>query len=166
MRKQVISTYTFTKTYAMTGWRIGYLHADKELMPQIKKAHIPLAICAPVISQYAALAAMKASQDCVQEFKEHYLERRNLMCERLDGLKDLFDYQKPGGSYLMFPRIKDEQGADSLSFCKKLLQEAKVSTTPGIAFGPTGESHLRLSFCVDAETIELAFDRMEKYLRR
>jgi aminotransferase len=86
MRQNVISCYTFTKTYAMTGWRIGYLHADEEIVPQINKAHIPLAICAPVVSQYAALAALQGPQDCVVRFREHYLSARNLMCERLEHL--------------------------------------------------------------------------------
>jgi len=166
MRKNVVSCYTFTKTYAMTGWRIGYLHADEELIPQIAKAHIPFAICAPVVSQYAALAALRGSQDCVAKFREHYLSTRNLMCKRLDRLNSVFEYQKPGGSYLMFPKILDKKGRDdSATFCKELLKEAKVSTTPGIAFGPTGEGHLRLSFCVSEEEINKAFDRMEAYFK-
>jgi aminotransferase len=162
-KKNVISCFTFTKTYAMTGWRIGYLHADQETVKQITKAHIPFAICAPTVSQYAALAALKGPQDCVATFASHYLAARNLMCERLDNLKDVFSYHKPEGSYLMFPRILMEEGRDSIAFCTRLLREAKVSTTPGIAFGPTGESHLRLSFCVPADTIDRAFDRMEAY---
>ncbi len=165
MKKNVVSCFTFTKTYAMTGWRIGYLHAAEELIPQIGKAHIPLAICAPVVSQYAALAALQGSQDCVVKFGEHYLATRNLMCERLDKLNSVFEYKKPGGSYLMFPKIIAEEGKDSATFCKKLLREAKVSTTPGIAFGPTGESHLRLSFCVPDDMINKAFDRMEAYFK-
>jgi aminotransferase len=165
MKKNVISCYTFTKTYAMTGWRVAYLHADRELIPQIMKVHIPLAICAPVVSQYAAIAALRGPQDCVEDFREHYLSMRNIMCERLDRLGSVFEYQKPGGSYLMFPKILLEDGRDSTSFCKRLLREAKVSTTPGIAFGPTGQSHLRLSFCVPEETINEAFDRMEAYFR-
>jgi aminotransferase len=165
MRKNVVSCYTFTKTYAMTGWRIGYLHADEELIPQITKAHIPFAICAPVVSQFAALAALKGPQDCVVEFRSHYLSTRNLMCERLDRLDSVFEYKKPNGSYLMFPQILLKEGRDSTIFCKRLLREAKVSTTPGIAFGPTGEGHLRLSFCVSEEEINKAFDRMETYFR-
>ena len=165
MKERVISCYTFTKTYAMTGWRIGYLHADEELIPHITKTHIPLTICAPVVSQYAALAALKGSQECVKEFKNHYLSARNLMCKRLDNLENVFRYVKPNGSYLMFPKIIVEEGKDSTSFCKKMLKEAKVSTTPGIAFGPTGESHLRLSFCVPDKEINKAFDRMEKYFK-
>jgi len=163
MKKHVISCFTFTKTYAMTGWRIGYLHADEELVPQIGKAHIPCAICAPVVSQYAALAALEGSQTCVEEFRAHYESARDLMCKRLDDLNTVFSYQKPSGSYLMFPHILVSEGKDSARFCKKLLQEAKVSTTPGVAFGPTGESHLRLSFCVPHDTINKAFDRMEQY---
>ncbi|MGD9142077.1 MAG: aminotransferase class I/II-fold pyridoxal phosphate-dependent enzyme, partial [bacterium] len=163
MRKKVISCYTFTKTYAMTGWRIGYLHAAAEMVPHIGKAHIPFAICAPVVSQYAALAALKGPQDCVAGFRDHYLKTRNLMCERLDGLNSVFSYHRPEGSYLMFPRILPDEGKDSTAFCKKLLREARVSTTPGIAFGPTGQQHLRMSFCVPEDEINKAFDRMEVY---
>ncbi|MCK4462296.1 MAG: aminotransferase class I/II-fold pyridoxal phosphate-dependent enzyme, partial [candidate division Zixibacteria bacterium] len=161
MKGHVISCYTFTKTYAMTGWRIGYLHADESLIPQITKAHIPFAICAPVVSQYAALAALEGPQDCVSEFRAHYLTARNLMCERLDDLDSVFAYYKPDGSYLMFPKILLEEGKDSMAFCKNLLKNGKVSTTPGIAFGPTGESHLRLSFCVPLDEINKAFDRIK-----
>jgi aminotransferase len=163
MKKNAISVFTFTKTYAMTGWRIGYLHAHEEIIPQITKVHIPFSICAPVVSQYAALAALKGTQDCVTEFRNHYLSMRNLMCKRLDRLDRIFTYQKPGGSYLMFPRILVEEGGDSTAFCKHLLQKARVSATPGIAFGPTGQNHLRLSFCVPQEMIDKAFDRMETY---
>ncbi len=165
MRKHAVSCFTFTKTYAMTGWRIGYLHTDEELIPQISKAHIPFAICAPTVSQYAALAALEGPQDCVEAFRSHYLATRNTMCERLDRLNTAFSYTKPGGSYLMFPKILLEEGKDSITFCKNLLQKARVSTTPGIAFGPTGEEHLRLSFCVPEAEIHKAFDRMENYFK-
>ena len=165
MKENAISTYTFTKTYAMTGWRIGYLHTHEEMIPQITKAHIPFSICAPVVSQYAALAALQGAQDCIAEFRNHYLAARNLMCERLDRLDHVFEYHKPDGSYLMFPKIIMEEGFDSTAFCKRLLREARVSATPGIAFGPTGQGHLRLSFCVPEEMINKAFDRMEKYFK-
>jgi aminotransferase len=163
MRRNVISCYTFTKTYAMTGWRVGYLHAHEAVIPQIKKAHIPFAICAPVVSQYAALAALEGPQDCVDRFRDHYRAARDLMCQRLDRLDSVFAYQKPHGSYLMFPKILLDEGQDSTAFCKRLLKEGGVSTTPGIAFGPTGQGHLRMSFCVPEEEINKAFDRMESY---
>ena len=161
MKERVISSFTFTKSYAMTGWRIGYVHASKELIAQVKKAHIPFAICAPVVSQYAALGALRNSQECINDFQQHYTTTRNLMCKRLDELGHIFEYQRPKGSYLMFPKIKIEQGKDSLSFAKRLLKEARVSTTPGIAF--RGESHLRMSFCVSEKTIDKAFDRLKDF---
>ena len=161
IKDQVISTFTFTKTYAMTGWRIGYVHASKEWIAQIKKAHIPLAICAPVVSQYAALEALRGPQDCIDEFHSHYLKTRNLMCSRLDELDHVFTYQIPKGSYLMFPKMIREQDQDSRTFAIDLLQKAHVSTTPGIAF--KGEGHVRMSFCVSEEEINKAFDRMKEY---
>jgi aminotransferase len=161
MEERVISAFTFTKTYAMTGWRVGYVHAPQGLISQIKKAHIPFAICAPVISQYAVLGALRGSQECVNAFRTHYKNARDLMCSRLDRLGRVFKYQTPKGSYLMFPAVTLSEGGDSLTFAKRLLKEAHVSTTPGVAF--KGESHLRMSFCVPEETINKAFDRMEDY---
>ena len=163
MKNNVISCFTFTKTYAMTGWRVGYLYASKNLIPQIRKAHIPFAICAPAVSQCAALAALRGSQKCVAQFRKRYFKARNLMCDRLDRLNSIFAYQRTSGSYLMFPKILIPEGKDSATFCKRLLKQAKVSTTPGVAFGPTGEGHLRLSFCVSEDEINKAFDRREKY---
>ncbi len=165
MKERSVSTFTFTKSYAMTGWRIGYMVAGKEMIPQLQKAHIPFAICAPVVSQYAALAALTGSQDCIAEFGEHYLNARDLMCERLDRVPHVFSYQKPQGSYCMFPKIEIEGGNDSIAFCKRLLLEGRVSTTPGVAFGPTGEGHLRMTFCCPEETINKAFDRIEEFYR-
>jgi aminotransferase len=165
MKDNAISCFTFTKNYCMTGWRIGYLHASEKWIPHIAKAHIPMAICAPVASQYAALAALRGPQDCIEENRAKYLSARDLMCDRLDGMKSVFSYQRPHGSYLMFPKILLEEGRDSMAFCTKLLREAKVSTTPGVDFGPTGEGHLRMSFCVPEETIDLAFDRIEAFAK-
>ena len=120
MQKHAVSCYTFTKTYAMTGWRIGYLHAGEEILPQIMKAHIPFAICAPVVSQHAALAALQGPQDCVAAFRAHYQAMRDVMCDRLDRMKSVFAYQRPRGSYLMFPRILLGEGTR----LRHILQEA------------------------------------------
>jgi aminotransferase len=166
LKDNVISCFTFTKNYCMTGWRIGYVHASEKWIPSIGKAHIPFAICAPVASQYAALAALQGPQDCIEENRKKYLAARNLMCRRLDGMKSFFAYQKPNGSYLMFPRIVPGEFRDSMAFCTRLLREAKVSTTPGVDFGPTGEGHLRMSFCVPEETIDLAFDRIKAFVEK
>jgi aminotransferase len=163
MAERTVSTFTFTKTYAMTGWRVGYLWASKDLCTQIMKVHIPFAISAPTVSQYAALAALEGPQECVREFGEKYLKLRDLTCERLERLPHVFSYQRPRGSYCMFPKIVTPEGRDSLAFCKRLLLEGRVSMTPGVAFGPTGEGHARITFCDSADTIDKAFDRMEEY---
>ncbi len=163
MKERTISVFTFTKSYAMTGWRIGYLHAPKSIAEEITKMHIPMAICAPSVSQYAAIAALKGPQDCIQTFHSHYEAARNLMCERLDRLSHVFDYQKPEGAYLMFPKLIIPEGKDSFAFAKQMLDDIQVSATPGVAF--RGESHLRLSFCVPEDMINTAFDRMEKYFK-
>lgn len=171
MKDHSVSCFTFTKTYAMTGWRIGYLVAGRELIPHIQKVHIPFAICAPVVSQYAALGALKGPQECIRDFSDKYLELRDLMCERLDRVPHVFSYVKPQGSYCMFPKIEcaespEGTGAeDSYAFCKELLLKGRVSATPGVAFGPTGEGHVRMTFCDSAETINKAFDRIEDYFR-
>ena len=166
MEDRTVSVFTFTKSYAMTGWRIGYMHANEELITQIKKAHIPYVISAPTVSQYAAIAALKGSQDCIIDFRNEYLKTRNLMCERLNQLDEHFQYVKPAGSYLMFPKVLNNIAKDSFAFSKKLLKEAKVSTTPGIAFGPNGENHIRLSFCVPEDMINKAFDRIELFIKK
>ncbi len=163
MKDIVVENFTFTKTYAMTGWRIGYNVASPEIMKHIMKTHTPMTICAPVVSQYAALEALKGPQDCVKEFYQHYLDWRNLMCERLDRLSHVFSYQKPLGSYNMFPKIVAKGKENSAEFCIDLLKGAKVATTPGAPFGPTGEGHLRMSFCSSKKVITEAFDRMDKY---
>ena len=163
LKERTVSCFTFTKTFAMTGWRIGYLHTSSDMINQIQKAHIPFGICAPVVSQYAALAALSGPQDCVSEFRAKYLSLRDLVCKRLDGLTSIFTYQKPRGSYCMFPKILHKNGGDSKSFCKKLLLEGGVSTTPGTDFGTTAEGHLRITFCCTEAEINKAFDRMEKY---
>lgn len=161
VKENSVSTFTLTKTYAMTGWRIGYAVVSREMTSQLQKAHIPFAICAPVVSQYAALEAITGSQDCVEEFRQEYLSLRNLMCKRLDELNSIFSYQKPKGSYCIFPKLLKEN--DSFAFAKKLLLEVGVSTTPGAPFGPTGEGHVRMTFCCSHEDVNEAFDRMDKY---
>lgn len=163
VRDRVVENFTFTKTYAMTGWRVGYNVAVPGLMEHIMKTHTPMTICAPVVSQYAALEALEGPQDCISEFYKHYLDWRNLMCRRLDRLERVFSYTKPQGSYNMFPKIIAEGGENSAKFCIDLLKGAKVATTPGAPFGPTGEGHLRMSFCSSAENITEAFDRMDRY---
>lgn len=163
VRDRLIACFSFSKKYAMTGFRVGYVVAPENIMNEILKVHDESTICAPTISQYVALFALTSPQDFVEKFKEEFTKRRGLICQRLDRLPKLFQYQKPMGAYYVFPKIKLKM--KSLEFSKKLLYEAGVITIPGIAFGSSGEGHIRLSFAGEEKEINEAFDRIEKYWR-
>ncbi len=161
VRDRLIACFSFSKKYAMTGFRVGYVVSPENIMNQILKVHDESTICAPTISQYAALFALTSPQNFVQKFKEEFQKRRDLICQRLNQLKDLFEYQKPKGAYYIFPKLK--LPIKSKDFSLKLLYETKVITIPGIAFGPSGEGHIRLSFAGKEEDINEAFNRIEKF---
>jgi aminotransferase len=170
LRQWVIRFFSFSKAYAMTGWRVGYLHSDEKNIAEILKVHDSLVTCAPVISQYAAMGALEMGEEDRDSFKKEYLERRELICRRLDNLSGVFNYIKPNSSYFVFPylcsakRNKDGQARlNSWDFALELLDKARVAVVPGIAFGPSGENHVRLSFGRSQADIESAFDRMDKF---
>jgi len=172
LKKNIMACYSFSKTYCMTGWRVGYMYAPARLIDQVLKVHDAFAICAPTISQYAALAALGATNGKDGEgdkFIRHLVEtldsRRKTTCERLNRLSHLFAYQKPRGAYYVFPRIIPD-GMGSVELALKLLYEAKVITVPGNGFGPTGEGHIRLSFGATEKEILEAFDRIESWVER
>ncbi len=164
LRGQVISCFSLSKTYAMTGWRVGYMLVPIGTIDNMVMVHDAIAICAPVPAQYAALAALRGPQDCIQVFRNELAQRRDIVCERLDKL-GIFGYQKPYGAYYVFPRIERMQ-IDSVEFSVRLLREANVMTVPGKGFGPTGEGHIRFSFAGPREVIERGFDRLESWLRK
>ncbi len=157
--------YTFSKAHAMTGWRLGYMILPEQLKKQALKVHDAMLICAPRISQIAGLAALKENAAYLPEFRAVLAKRRKLICARLDRVPHVFSYLKPEGAYYVFPKIIVEH-ADSEAFALDLLQSARVSLTPGSAFGPAGEGHVRMAYCVTEDTIELAFDRIEKRFPR
>lgn len=152
--------FTFSKCHAMSGWRLGYAVLPEWLKREVLKVHDATMICAPRISQVAGLAALGGERDHLRNFEDRLAERRELICRRLDALPQVFDYVKPEGAYYIFPRILAEH-ENSHEFAIRLLEEAKVTVTPGNAFGPTGEHHVRMAFCVEEEVIETAFDRIE-----
>lgn len=153
--------YTFSKAHAMTGWRLGYMVVSEQLKHEVLKIHDATLICAPRISQIAGLAALSEYTAYLPEFHSILSKRRQLICERLDRLPHVFSYAKPEGAYYVFPRIVADHSG-SCAFSRDLLQSAHVSLTLGSAFGPTGEHHVRMAYCVPADRIELAFDRLEK----
>jgi aminotransferase len=157
--------FTFSKTYAMSGWRLGYMIVPGFLKRQVLKVHDATIICTPRISQVAGIAALEQEPVHLREFERILAKRRSLICERLDALSHVFEYTKPEGAYYVFPRIVTEH-ANSFEFSTRLLDQARVTVTPGSAFGPTGEHHVRMAYCVEDEIIETAFDRMEKYFGR
>lgn len=154
--------FTFSKCFAMSGWRLGYMVLPPWLKQQAMKVHDANLICAPRIAQVAGIAALSQPADHLAEYRAILRKRRDLMLARLDQLPGVFDYTTPQGAYYVFPRIRVAH-RDARTFCLKLLDQARVSLTPGDAFGAAGEHHVRMAYCVDEETINLAFDRMEAH---
>ena len=152
--------FTYSKCYAMSGWRVGYMVVPEHLKRQALKLHDLTMICTPRISQLAALAALEGGQSHLAEFEAILNRRRSLICDRLDRVPHLFRYLRPEGAYYVFPRIVTEH-RDSIDFSHRLLQEARVTVTPGSAFGPSGEHHVRMAYCVEDDVINTAFDRIE-----
>ena len=154
--------FTFSKAFAMSGWRVGYMIVPEHLKAEVLKVQDATIICPPHISQVAALTALTAEPVHLPAFTETLARRRRLICDRLDRVSHVFSYSNPEGAYYVFPKIVAAH-ADSLEFSIRLLEEAKVTVTPGRAFGPAGEHHVRMAYCVEDAVIETAFDRIEAY---
>lgn len=172
LRKLVIRIFSFSKAYAMTGWRLGYLSSDEEIVREILKVHDSLVTCAPVISQYAALGALEMGERDIANFRKEFKKRRDLICARLEKLKETFSFIKPRGAYYVFPRLNNtswlsSEDGEGISWqaALTLLRKIQVAVVPGAAFGPSGENHLRLSFGRSEKDINKAFDRLENYLK-
>ena len=149
----------------MSGWRLGYMIVPDWLKKHVLKVHDATIICTPRISQVAGIAALTGQSDHLVEFEQALARRRELICQRLDDVSHVFTYVKPEGAYYVFPKILVEHG-ESYKFAVDLLETAQVSTTPGSAFGPTGEHHVRMAYCVSEDTINAAFDRIQKRFPR
>lgn len=168
VRSRVVRIFTFSKAYGMTGWRVGYLHSDAANVREILKVHDALVTCAPVVSQYAAIAALEYGDAHIAAFRRAFKERRDRMLEHMDALSDIFDYQKPEGAYFVFPRVKDTipWARDSRHLASHILEHARVALVPGVAFGPSGEAHLRMNFGREPADIDVAFERLAEYFHR
>ncbi len=162
IRDRIILCGSFSKKYALTGYRIGFAFADEGIIDHMLKVHDALAICAPAISQKAAITALKSSSDSVKEAIEKLTYNRKLMCDKLDQLGDIFSYQKPMGSYYIFVKYNIPE-INSFDLALKILYEANVVVIPGEAFGPSGERHIRFSFAGEREKIEEGFKRLNKW---
>lgn len=164
-RDRVVRICSFSKAYGMTGWRVGFLHTARPLADAILKVHDTLVTCAPVVSQYAAIAALELGEPFIAQFREEFRRRRARIIERLDALPRVFDYQKPNASYFAFPRVKDTvtMARDSRALAADILERARVAVVPGVAFGPSGEAHLRFCYAREIDDIDRAFDRLTDY---
>ena len=153
----------FSKAYAMTGWRLGYVCGPKPILGQMPKIHQYGIMSAPTTSQYAAIEAMKAGDEDIEMMRESYDKRRKLMLKRLSeiGLKCF----EPKGAFYMFPSIKST-GLSSDEFSTRLLKEEKVAVIPGNAFGAGGEGFVRMCYASSVANIETALDRMGRFLER
>ena len=164
LKEHIVYLYSFSKSYAMSGWRLSYMVMPAELKREALKVHDATMICAPRISQLAGIVALSQPSDHKQEFETILHGRRELICQRLDNIPHVFANQKPEGAYYVFPEIIAEH-TSSKEFAIDLLNKTRVAVTPGSAFGPSGEHHVRMAYCVDEDTINLAFDRIENYFK-
>lgn len=154
----VIRVMSFSKDFSLTGWRVGYLHASLARIPRLLGIHDTLVNCAPVISQYAALAALEVYDEVIQHNLEIYKKQRQYMADNLKKLSSVFDFVLPAGAYFFFPRIVS--GELSQQTALEILGKADVVTVPGYSFGANGEGHLRLCFGRNQENIEQAMNRL------
>ncbi|MEC7609211.1 MAG: aminotransferase class I/II-fold pyridoxal phosphate-dependent enzyme, partial [Verrucomicrobiota bacterium] len=150
MRDRTIFLHGFSKAYAMTGFRIGYACGPQPLIEAMMKIHQYSMLCAPILSQEAALEALKNGQPALARMKEAYQDRRDLIVARFNTLG--LDCHLPKGSFYAFPSIQSV-GLESIDFCKALLQKQEVAVVPGTAFGPSGAGYVRASFSTSYERI-------------
>lgn len=154
---------SFSKRFALTGWRVGYAWASAPIMDQMLKVHDCTAICAPTVAQHAALAALRGPQEVFTAMRAALAARRELACARLDALAGALSYVRPAGAFYIMARtlFTDEP---SRQLAERLIREARVITIPGSTFGAAGEGHLRLSYGAGEAELEEAFDRLSRWV--
>lgn len=161
MRERTVLVSGFSKAYAMTGWRLGYACAPAEIIAAMHKVHQYGIMCAPTVSQYAAIEALKNGDDDIERMVGEYDMRRRLI---VDGLHRIgLDCFEPEGAFYVFPSIK-RSGLSSEQFAEKLLYEKKVAVVPGTAFGEGGEGFLRISYSYSISHISEALKRIECFM--
>lgn len=161
MRDKTIVVSGFSKTFAMTGWRLGYLCGNKILVKQMKKIHQYALMCAPTTAQYAAIEALKNGRDSVDKMVREYNRRRRLLVE---GFREMgLSCFEPLGAFYTFPCIKST-GLTSDEFCDRLLVEEKVLVVPGTAFGECGEGYVRACYASSTENIIEALKRIKRFI--
>lgn len=164
MRERTLVVNSFSKTYAMTGLRVGYVYGPKELISYIWLMHQYIVACVNSLAQYIALAALRGPQDFVRNMVKEFDRRRRLVHKRLNEIEG-FDCALPRGAFYVFPNIKGF-GMSSEEFVAFLVKEAHVTVVPGSAFGSYGEGYIRISYAAAYEQLEKALNRIEKAVKR
>ncbi len=163
MKERTILINGFSKSYAMTGWRLGYALAPQEIIKQMTKIHQYAIMCAPTTSQYSAIEALKNGNEDVVRMRQAYNQRRRFL---LNSFKEMgLDCFEPYGAFYVFPCIK-KFGLSSEEFATKLLEEEKVAVIPGNAFGESGEGYLRISYAYSLDNLKKALERINKFVKR
>lgn len=162
MKERTVIVSGFSKSYAMTGWRLGYAIGDAALIKAMTKIHQFAIMSSPTTSQYAAIEALKHGDEDIEEMAAEYDSRRRILIDRLNDM-GLHCFEARGAFYV-FPSIQST-GLSSEEFCKQLLEKKKVAVIPGNAFGTSGEGHVRISYAYSIETINKALDKMEEFLK-
>ncbi len=161
MRERTIVINGFSKSHAMTGWRLGYACGPEIIIQQMLKIHQFAIMCAPTTSQYAAIEAMRNGDEDVAHMREQYNGRRRYLMKRFKEMG--LDCFEPFGAFYVFPCIK-EFDMTSDEFASALLEAKKVAVVPGTAFGDCGEGFLRISYAYSLENLKIALDRMEEFI--
>jgi aspartate/methionine/tyrosine aminotransferase len=164
MRARTIVLDGFSKMWAMTGWRLGYLVAPDPLMKVMDKINQNFMICAPSVSQEAAIAALGCAKETA-EMLRLYKERRDVIVKRINQMQGISMAYPPSGAFYAFANIKAVSN-DSLTFTYDLLEKGHVAATPGIGFGENGEGFVRFSYTTSIKNISEAMDRVEAYLKQ
>lgn len=152
----------FSKAYAMTGWRIGYIAAPQEFTNLMVRIHQYSIMSAPTISQYAALEALRVGEPYVQEMRSEYDRRRRMVVRELNAM-GLTTFE-PRGAFYAFPNIQSS-GLDDESFCERLLMEGRVAVVPGRSFGDSGKGFVRVSYAASYENLEISMQKIAKFLK-
>jgi len=161
MAEKTVVINGFSKSFAMTGWRLGFACGPVEIIAAMTKIHQYVLMCAPTMSQYAGLEALKSGAPSVATMKAQYDERRTFLLGELRALgMDCFEAK---GAFYLFPSIK-AFGLTSEEFCNRLLQEQRLAVVPGTAFGECGEGHVRISYAYSVENLKEALVRLKRFL--
>jgi len=162
-KKNLIYINGLSKSYSMTGWRIGYVLSNKKIIEKMNIIHQFSTMCPSIISQYAGIEALENGDDDIKEMRHEYFKRRDYVVDRLKSMN--LELVVPQGAFYAFPKIPDV-GMNSLDFCKSLLEEEGLAVIPGTAFGENGEGFIRISYAYSMADLKMGLDRLEDFIKK